>query len=236
MAKMAVKRLNLDEIGEVCFYKRRGTRSIHIYIRGNEIHVTLPYWVTYNRAIDFAYTKKDWIIKNRKPKAIFSDGCRIGKTHTLQVETNNETKTVSCRVTESCIKVKLPSKRSHYENFIQQKINNAADRALLKQSRILLKQRIDDLSFEHDIEYKSVKFKKLRGRWGSCDNYGNVTLNIYLIQLPWYLIDYVIVHELAHTIHHNHSQQFWQLVADILPDYKQTKKEIKQFHPHIIVS
>jgi predicted metal-dependent hydrolase len=63
--------------------------------------------------------------------------------------------------------------------------------------------------------------------WGSCNARGVVSINWRLIQMPLYLIDYVVAHELSHLIEMNHSPAFWQLVERIYPDYKKVRKELK---------
>ncbi len=67
---------------------------------------------------------------------------------------------------------------------------------------------------------KQVRLSNARARWGSCSSTGSINLTWRLVMAPPAVIDYVIVHELAHTLEHNHSKAFWARVAAILPDYK----------------
>lgn len=72
-----------------------------------------------------------------------------------------------------------------------------------------------------------IRLSDARTRWGSCHPGGRVHLNWRLIQMPLRLVDYVIVHELAHLREMNHSPRFWQTVARIIPDYAALRKEIR---------
>ena len=63
--------------------------------------------------------------------------------------------------------------------------------------------------------------------WGSCSSKNNINLNYLLVMAPMSVIDYVIVHELVHTIHRNHSANFWKSVESIMPDYKEQKQWLK---------
>ena len=78
-----------------------------------------------------------------------------------------------------------------------------------------------------DLNYKEVKFRKMKSRWGSCSSDGIITLNTALVKIKRELINYVIVHELAHLVHMNHSKKFHLLVEKYLPNTKIYKKELK---------
>ncbi len=76
---------------------------------------------------------------------------------------------------------------------------------------------------------KKLGFRKMRSRWGSCSKEGNISINLLLGHLPIQLVEYVVVHELAHLAHHNHSREFWSLVAQYVPDYKSRKKLLNRY-------
>ncbi len=78
------------------------------------------------------------------------------------------------------------------------------------------------------LPYRQVRLKTQKTLWGSCSSANNINLNYLLIQAPMSVIDYVIVHELAHTKIKNHSKDFWQLVESILPNYKASKNWLKE--------
>ena len=83
--------------------------------------------------------------------------------------------------------------------------------------------------FEEDIPVPNLKIRKMTSRWGVCNTKNhNVTLNYNLYKYDLCCLDYVIVHELSHFIHHNHSRSFWLLVAKYYPKYKECKKMLKE--------
>ncbi|SFV89766.1 Putative predicted metal-dependent hydrolase [hydrothermal vent metagenome] len=73
------------------------------------------------------------------------------------------------------------------------------------------------------VQYNKVKFLEMQKRWGSCTSAGNIILNTHLIKAPMYVIDYVIVHELAHLIEFNHSPKFWNIVKTQIGDFEDHK-------------
>ena len=86
-------------------------------------------------------------------------------------------------------------------------------------------QRWNQQYFQKDI--KSVNLKYNTSNWGSCSSKGNINLSSRLLFAPDDVIDYVIVHELAHLIEMNHSAKFWKIVSDIMPNYKEKERWLK---------
>ena len=84
--------------------------------------------------------------------------------------------------------------------------------------------------FSRKIPYPSLKIRKMKTRWGVCNTKLKcVTLNLELIKRNPKYLDYVIVHELSHLIHPNHSSDFWDLVGENMSEYKKYRKEMKEF-------
>jgi len=91
-----------------------------------------------------------------------------------------------------------------------------------------LTSRLEYFSIKMDVKYSDIKYKKLKRRWGSCDSKKVITLNTQLLKIEKELIDYVVVHELAHLVHMNHSKQFHNLVKQYLYDEKLRRKRLKE--------
>lgn len=88
---------------------------------------------------------------------------------------------------------------------------------------------LEGLSVLTGLKYKSFAITNARTKWGSCDGECNIRLNWRLIMLNERLAEYVIVHELCHTVHHDHSAAFWEEVAKHCPDYKNARKSLKTY-------
>ncbi len=84
--------------------------------------------------------------------------------------------------------------------------------------------------FSRKIPYPELKIRKMTSRWGVCNiKLKTITLNLELMKRDTKYLDYVIVHELSHLVHADHSDRFWSLVEDNMPDYKKYRKEMKEF-------
>jgi predicted metal-dependent hydrolase len=105
------------------------------------------------------------------------------------------------------------------------------DNFLKKQAEKIFLERLDYWynNFSKEIPYPSLTIRKMKSRWGVCNvRTKRVTLNLELIKMPLFCLDYVIYHELSHLIYANHSQDFWELVGENCPEYKKVRKYMKE--------
>ena len=102
--------------------------------------------------------------------------------------------------------------------------------ALRAEAKRILPQRVEELASRHGLRYGNVTIRAARSKWGSCTAKGNLSLSLFLMTLPEHLRDYVILHELAHTVYHDHSPRFHALV-DIMTDgrEKELARELRQY-------
>ena len=99
----------------------------------------------------------------------------------------------------------------------------------------MLKERVDFFAHQCGFKYTDLKINAARTRWGSCSVKGSLNFSWRLIMAPMESVDYVVVHELVHTLIHNHSKRFWAKVESIMPDYKTRKIWLKKHGPELIV-
>ncbi len=155
----------------------------------------------------------------------------IGKSHMLVIQTNALATRVHILGTKIIVDV---GKESSIDDMaIQQDIRQAIIKALRKEAKSYLPRRLAFLAAEHDFSYKTVKMTHASSRWGSCSSSGTISLNISLMQLPFELLDYVLIHELCHTRHMNHSSAFWDEVRMIDPSYSTHRNALKHYTPNI---
>jgi predicted metal-dependent hydrolase len=233
---MVQKVVNLPDIGEVILAKRKGTRSLRLSVAADgKVRVGMPHWAPYQTGIEFALKRRAWIKEHTAATSApaFDHGIRIGKSYRLNLVEVPVTGGLRTRVSKN--EITISGHIDLAKPGIHQAIQKACERALKKDAQRLLPIRLEELASKNGFKFNSVRIKRLRSRWGSCSHKQDIVLNYYLVQLPWDLIDYVILHELVHTEHLNHSRDFWNRMDGLVPDLKKTRKEMKSHKPAITI-
>jgi len=229
---MASKEYVLDERTTITVYKRRTNRNLRLSVAADgKIRVSIPTWAPYRAGVEFAKRRMEWIELQRKPKVLLTEGQSIGKAHHLRFIASKTHIAPKAVVRNSEIVVQYPVQSSANDSDVQIAAQKASVRALRKESQRLLPQRLEHLAKQHEFTYGNVSIKQMKSRWGSCDQYKNIVLNLYLMQLPWELIDYVLLHELTHTKVLHHGPIFWKAMERVLPDAKQRRKSMLMRQP-----
>jgi len=231
---MAQRLVYIEGIGEVTLAKRRGTHSLRLSINAaGRVRIGLPYWAPYAAGISFAKSRADWINEQQvlNQHAKLRDGMKIGKAHTLYFSHDPYATSIKSRIDKIGIYITGPY--GDQDERVQSKARMISEKALYNEAKVILPQRVKSLSSLHNYSYKELRIRKLTSRWGSCSSHKVITLSYFLMQLPWELIDYVILHELVHTKYLNHSPSFWRSLEKLVSGAKAKQKEIRAHKPRI---
>lgn len=98
-----------------------------------------------------------------------------------------------------------------------------------QQAKQWIIERVKHLAELHQLHFEKIKITSARTRWGSCSPKNTLSFSWRLMLTAPEVIEYVIIHELAHTVHHNHSKRFWNLVEKLLPDFKARRRRLRQY-------
>ena len=207
-------------------FKRK--RSISIKIdRDATVTVFAPKYIPKSYIEKFILSKSEWIEKNIKKinasikitEKKFKDGesfLYLGKE--IQLLLSDE---------------KFEGIKFDDKNFLLSKHNKKNPKEIFYKFYFLKAEEIITTRVSFYIEKYNFKINKIRiskanTRWGSCSIKKNINISWKLIMADINIIDYVIIHELAHTIEHNHSKNFWKIVEKIIPDYKEKRLWLKR--------
>lgn len=220
-------------LGEILISRSRRSRSMTARItpQGN-LKLTCPYF-TPKALINFfiAQNSEKLIeLKQRANSKIYSEGEIIGKTHKLKTIPAEKT---SVFMRKNYLIVELSPTDKLSDSKVQNLVRKEVAKALRKQAKAYLPHRISFLANKYGFSYGRLRFSHASSRWGSCSSEKTISLNITLMNLDHDLIDYVIIHELCHTRVMNHSADFWNEVSEILPDYKNLVKKLRNHSPLI---
>ncbi|MSU55535.1 MAG: M48 family peptidase [Candidatus Taylorbacteria bacterium] len=97
------------------------------------------------------------------------------------------------------------------------------------QAKVLAEKKVFELNKFYKFSFGKIAIRNSRSRWGSCSSKGTLSFNYKIAFLPERLADYLVVHELCHLKEHNHSKNFWQLVAKMIPNHGILRKELRDF-------
>lgn len=125
----------------------------------------------------------------------------------------------------------MPTKLEFNQNRLFVKDLETLEKWLKKETKKIFEEHLNFWyhRFEENIPTPKLKIRKMKTRWGVCNRKDNsVTLNSELIRYEADKLDYVIIHELSHFVHFNHSKNFWNLVSKYCPNYKQARKDLKE--------
>ena len=198
---------------------RSKRKTLSLQINNNaELIVRAPNRLSVKKIEQFMHEKSDWIskksrsIRARKTQApSYKEGEKflyLGVEYPLNIDTT----------------------QSEELNFDGQRfsLNQGGKEVFLAWYKSAFKKialpRLEYYAKNHQLKYQQVRLKNQKTLWGSCSGVNNINLNYLLIGAPIFVIDYVLVHELCHTVHKNHSKSFWKLVETILPNYKASKR------------
>jgi len=238
---IANKRYTIEANGERIEYtlvkSKRKTIGITIYEDGR-VRISVPFSASEKYIQEELQSKADWIIKkvreirSKNSAAIqrrLIDGEKIlylGREYELKIEEkiyncgevvlNENTMTIAVSLTPL-----FPEEIKHH--FIK----GALKKWYAQRFCEIAQNRIHKFSSQIGVKVNKVSIKDQKTRWGSCSKKGNISLNWRLVMSPESVIDYVVVHELCHLKVMNHSKEFWDLVASILPDYIDRRKWLK---------
>jgi len=146
----------------------------------------------------------------------------LGRNYLLEIINDSNIKWPKVCLSDGRFYLTTPSKD-------QNNMRKAMEKWYRRQAEKIMGERVKFYKPKIGIEPNKVKIKEQKKRWGSCTSEGNVYFNWRSIMAPSNVIDYIVVHEMSHLIHKNHSIKFWDKVESILPDYKERRKWLRKY-------
>ena len=228
---------NDDELGEIIVRRSARTASIRIKIGTDGRYVaSVPTYTPLFFVKQTVRSSRDQLrqlaVHSNVPPD-YQAGQQVGKSHSIAVVPTGMVSKPQVKTERQRIVVLLPNSYTIADQAVQQQIRDAVAKVLRREAKAYLPRRLATLASSHSFKYERVRFSHSGGRWGSCSSTGTISLNIALMKLPHELIDYVLIHELCHTRHMNHSPAFWTEVGRYDPHFKLHRRQIKRETPTV---
>jgi len=234
--KLASKKEQYIQLAELEIRVLRSKRkSISLHIKPEGIILRAPLFSPNVMLKAFALSKINWLRKHHHrmqqdaqiAKRNYCDGetwLLFGEQVTLRILTGKKSTTEYNEDSKEII-ITVGARVTQREAFIKQKLSNFYKTIALDYLHI----HTPALAQEMNLSYEKIAVRDYKSRWGSCSSVGDLSFNWRIFMAPKAVIDSVIVHELAHLKHFNHSKQFWDLVFSICPNYTELHDWLKKY-------
>lgn len=213
---------------------RSSRRTVALYVRpGGTLLVRAPWYVPVYSLMQFVNQKSSWIKRQRERLSnirpadspmIIDDGTKIpflGREITVSIKNGSGSRTL---LKDDCLTISIKGEPS------AEKIAAAVDSWYLYEAKKYFTLRTPELVALHAgviPQPKSIATRKMKRRWGTCHSNGTILLNRELIKRNPELIEYVIIHELCHLVHHNHGRDFYRLLGSLMPGYRELRHQLQ---------
>lgn len=152
----------------------------------------------------------------------------LGRHYRLMVSESSVHR-ASIRLKGAWLEVAVPPTTD--QQVLANAVNACLHRWFRSRAAAHLRARVAQWSERMGVTFAGVRISDPQKRWGSCDQGNLLRFNWRIIMAPSSLIDYVVVHELCHVVHKNHSDDFWRFLANVMPDYELRRQELKNAGP-----
>ena len=204
---------------------RSNRKTLSLMINENaELIIRAPKRLSIEKIQDFINEKENWI--NRKKRLIENQIKDVTSNHNKLLYLGN---LFPINVEQNASKELFFTGEEFIANSIEPDSLSLSIKKWYKNKfKEIALPRVAYFANKHNLMVNQVRIKNQKTMWGSCSSKNNINLNYLLLMAPMGVIDYVIVHELVHTIHRNHSTDFWDSVESIMPEFQEHKRWLQK--------
>lgn len=227
------------ELGTIEFVRSERAKYIRVRILHNGLKVSLPEKSTKEEALKFIQSirakirqKQSKIEKGLEKSNIIIDHNTQLQTLSFKVQTKAiERKNIYFSLKNEILNIEFPIGTDCNTDENQKHFWNGISYFMRKEAKRLLPGRTAFLAEKYGFTFSEVKIQSSKTRWGSCSTAKTINLSLYLMLLPAYLVDYVILHELCHTKEMNHGENFWNWMDKVTDNKsKALRAELKSYN------
>jgi len=238
---MSKKEIYIKNIGNIILSKSKRAKRLTIRVKPFKgVFVTMPASISFKYAEKFVAEKKEWIKKSlleiekiEDKKTVFENNSIFKtKKHRITFKSDN-VKNINYKKDNFSVLITYPYNINVRDEEIQKIFYEIIEDILRMEAKELLPPKVLFFAERYKFKFAQIKIQNSKTRWGSCSAKNNINLSLHLMKLPDYLIDYVILHELCHTVEKNHGKNFWKLLDNVSGNAKGLSKELRNFSAKI---
>ena len=233
--------LRLDSCEVAYEFKRGKRRTIGLSVGPDGLSVSAPRWTPVGEVEALLHDKAGWVLEKlrrareragelERSRTVWADGAELdflGQRLRLMLDPAHGFAQVGA-VLEPAADGPGTLRLGLAGNASEAQIRDAAQAWLMRQAKRVFAERLDHFAPLLGVRYEKLRLSSAGTRWGSASADGTIRLNWRLIHLRMDMVDYVVVHELSHLRHMDHSPQFWDVVASVMPDHLERRRALKR--------
>jgi predicted metal-dependent hydrolase len=232
----------VEGIGTIEYRKSTRAKCLRITVhREKGIIISVPILMSFDEAEGFVHSRLQWIEESLKKlnsatqkQTIYNRKDGFSTKFRVMNLIPDDRKNLHLKISEKHFDIYYPHDINIENGEIQSIIRKFIEHVWDVEAHEYLPERLLYWSQIYNLKYKSLTIKNTHSFWGKCGGNNSIILSLHLMHLPDHLIDYVILHELCHTIHKNHQKEFWQLLDKYTSGKaKILAKEIKNYNTKI---
>ena len=221
---------------------RRGMNIRFLSVRmapGRGVWVNVPYGVSGRKVEEFVFSQQEWIKTNLAKIKTYEKDTGVGLGMDSEVKTKfHVLKVLACdeprpryKIEGTEIRLYIPRDTDYAK--IAPYVESFLVEVYRMESKRYLPGRVKELAERFGFRYRDLSFRNNISNWGSCSAEDNISLNVKLMKLPDEIIDYVILHEVCHTVEKNHSADFWSLMKKVCPDCMKLRGRLREYNTRV---
>lgn len=215
---MKEKKIYDCELGEIILRKNIRSKRYSIRIKEGKVLATIPRYGTEQNILAFINEQRDKLVvmTQKSPKrSLLNEDTKL-QTRTFQLHIFRTSRTnFYTTLKDGILHIACPEGTDFSNEQIQHKLRFILQESLRKEAIRFIPARLKMLAERYQFRYDKVTIRNSKTRWGSCTSKKNISISLSLMLLPSHLVDYVLLHELCHTIEMNHGECFWQLMDKV---------------------
>lgn len=231
---MPTQRILLDpDFGKIIIRTHRSARNVTMRVKSDGLHLTVPPYSKTEKVLEVLQPYRERLLESFKKVAIkLIDYNYSIQTPCFRLYVKRGTLShFAVREREEEMFILCPPLTDFSSDEVQKLLRAAIIRAMKKRASVCLPPLLQMWAERFGLRYKKIRITGACSRWGSCSSGGTISLSCYLMLLPSHLIDYVLLHELAHTKEMNHGPAFWELLNQFTEGCAlQLRAELRKFH------